>query len=80
MNNQAEAPGSKETGDEQQGCCVRGMSKDVTGRMWRGGRDSNPRGDCSPSGLANRRTRPTMRPPRVVLDGGGGGIRTHGPC
>ncbi len=26
--------------------------------VWRGGRDSNPRGDCSPSGLANRRTRP----------------------
>ena len=25
---------------------------------WRGGRDSNPRGDYSPSGLANHRTRP----------------------
>ena len=39
------------------------------GCRWRGGRDSNPRGDCSPSGLANRRTRPTMRPPRTCQHG-----------
>ena len=28
------------------------------GKTWRRGRDSNPRGSCPPSGLANRRTRP----------------------
>lgn len=35
------------------------------GGNWRGGRDSNSRGNCFPSGLANRRTRPTMRPPHA---------------
>ena len=38
-------------------------------KSWRGGRDSNPRGACAPSGLANRRTRPTMRPPRACQHG-----------
>jgi hypothetical protein len=33
---------------------------------WRGGRDSNPRWNCFHSGLANRRTRPTMRPPQSM--------------
>ena len=42
--------------------CARGYDAE---ERWRGGRDSNPRGDCSPSGLANRRTRPTMRPPHI---------------
>ena len=40
------------------------------GGNWRGGRDSNSRRNCFLSGLANRRTRPTMRPPRVRLTDG----------
>jgi hypothetical protein len=35
------------------------------GSNWRKGRDSNPRQGFPCSGLANRRTRPTMRPFRI---------------
>ena len=64
---------------DREPCSSRPFDTSLSVIFWRGGRDSNPRGDCSPSGLANRRTRPTMRPPRAFSysSGGGGGIRTH---
>ncbi len=52
-------------------------TRDFRECWWRGERDSNPRGGCPPSGLANRRTQPLCDLP-VSAYGGGGGIRTHG--
>ncbi len=71
------------------------FSLNSSGIVWRKGRDSNPRQGFPCSGLANRRTRPTMRPFRMLAHvgvapefgawerrnhGAKGGTRTPMPC